>query len=72
MLLIMILLHLNSSDEEREEGQGVLQPSETKAQHDVPAHSFSCPGHGGFLLLFTTQAPEATKVNVFFLASYFH
>lgn len=62
MLLIMTLLHLTSfllSDEERKEGQGVLQPSETKTEHDVPALStvFLYTGHGGcFLFKITIQA----------------
>lgn len=69
MLLIMTLLHLTSfglSDEERKEGQGVLQPSESKIEHDVPALStvILYTGHGGcFLFEFAIQAREATKLK---------
>lgn len=54
------------SDEERREGQRVLQPSESQTEHDVPALStvISYTGLEGFFLFeLTVQPPEATKLK---------
>lgn len=67
MLLIMInLIHLAFLIKNARKIQGVLQPSESKTEHDSPALStvVSYTGHGGYFLFeITIQAPEATKLK---------